>query len=901
MITFVNSSNSGIYGARFAKATLLLQSYDEMSSDSAISTLEEYFLYLKELANHDVYYTMLPIDEDTFDIDANTRKIAIPESFAKNGIGVQGDEIAEIVYFTIDRFFDATDLNEESMNIAIQWEAADGTAGVSKEFIRDVTSLPGKIIFGWPLVSQITSVPGNIKFSVRFYKVDTKTDSNGISYEYLSYNFNTLTATVKINSSLDYKLYGDDKLSVIDSKAAIVNRIVDSTLTDVAIPEPEVPTWRLNLATRDVVESGIHSQEEVDISAFLDEDGDTDAQKNVKKILRNRYLEKDLYLIGSTTANGVVYDLYGYPLEAYATSNDGGVISYDWGQIDLDEFNVLQSLNRNLDAIPSVECKTDSNVAAKVGTTGSVIQEDSYFQVYLQNDNLVEGALTLNINAQGEKPIYIAGEASSAANALSLESGLYLVYFHDNKYFFGVHGSLSKNVIVNSSHYTVTEDTETNPAKIYYQAIYNYSGTDVVGLKGYEPFSPTTTYAITNGQVDVNGTLTTLYEKHSSALAISAGMYHVIVKNRRLGKAATEDSYEVYVPMPFAPEINEAKSLDEITYTNDQFYRTSTFKMVNDEAGVTEDNSMVHVLLDSNGHANLVTNAESPEFATEKANNIVIMNAEFADVGNFDLTTDEGYADAIAAAQAAHVDLWLTPGAELSYQWYHKPDAGLPVGVGEATDALRAAAGKDALQDENALCTVDEATGRLKIESSADAQSYAIPDANAAVYALSVAEPENYDQIFYVKDINNRNRASTALFAKPYRVTPAPMKPVLHDSISINVNVNEPTDGSEPNLITVYSANVYEGTPYTVGIIPDASIQSDGYTYQWVKFTAAPDEVTHNYGELEGEGADVIVEGATSNSLNLANVGSGYYYCIVTNHLNGVTNSIRTQMYVKAN
>ena len=43
MITFVDSSNSGIYGARFAKATLLLQSYDEMSSDSAISTLEEYF------------------------------------------------------------------------------------------------------------------------------------------------------------------------------------------------------------------------------------------------------------------------------------------------------------------------------------------------------------------------------------------------------------------------------------------------------------------------------------------------------------------------------------------------------------------------------------------------------------------------------------------------------------------------------------------------------------------------------------------------------------------------------------------------------------------------------------------------------------------------------------------
>lgn len=899
MITFVNSSNSGIYGARFAKATLLLQSYDEMSSDSAISTLEEYFLYLKELANHDVYYTMLPIDEDTFDIDANTRKISIPESFAKNGIGVQGDEIAEIVYFTIDRFFDATDLNEESMNIAIQWEAADGTAGVSKEFIRDVTSLPGKIIFGWPLVSQITSVPGNIKFSVRFYKVDTKTDSNGISYEYLSYNFNTLTATVKINSSLDYKLYGDDKLSVIDSKAAIVNRIVDSTLTDVAIPDPEAPVWHINLATRDTLTNGVHGQQEVDISAFADADGDSDEVKAKKAILRDRYLVKDLYLVGSTTANGIVYNLYGYPLEAYATSNDGGVISYDWGQIDLDEFNVLQSLNRNLDTIPSVECKTDSNVAAKIGTTGSVIQEDSYFQVYLQNDNLVEGALTLNINAQGEKPIYIAGEASSASNATFLESGLYLVYFHDNKYYFGVHGSLSNSVIVNNSYYTVTKDTETSPSKIYYQAIYNYSGTDVVGLKGYEPFSPTTTYEIVDGKVTINGTQTTLYEKHSSALAIAAGMYHVIVKNRRLGKAATEDSYEVYVPMPHLPVINEAKSNDTISYTNDANYRTSSFKMVNDEAGVTEDNEVVHVLLDATGTARLVTNAESPEFATEKANNIIIMQEELS--GSFDFSDDEGYELALAAAAEQNIDLWPTPGVTLSYQWYHKNDAGLPVGIGAETDTLRAAAGKAPLQNENALCSVDEATGRLKIESSADAQTYAIPDATEAVYELAVADPEDYDQIFYVKDINNRNRASTALFAKPYRVTPAPKKPVLYDSISIDVNINEPADGSEPNLITVYSANVYGGTPYTVGIIPDESVQTDGYTYQWVKFTASADETTHNYGELEGEGADVIVEGATTNSLNLSTVDSGYYYCIVTNHLNGVTNSIRTQMYVKAN
>ena len=43
----------------------------------------------------------------------------MPENFAKYGVGVQGDEIAEILYFSIDRFFDAIDLAEKE--ILIQW------------------------------------------------------------------------------------------------------------------------------------------------------------------------------------------------------------------------------------------------------------------------------------------------------------------------------------------------------------------------------------------------------------------------------------------------------------------------------------------------------------------------------------------------------------------------------------------------------------------------------------------------------------------------------------------------------------------------------------------------------------------------------------------------------------
>ena len=90
------------------------------------------------------------MDEETFDIDANSRTITVPPSF-KHGVGVKGDQVAEIIYFKIDRYFDATDLNTQ--NIYIEWENAKGEQGLSKEYVRDITTDPDHIIFGWPLAS----------------------------------------------------------------------------------------------------------------------------------------------------------------------------------------------------------------------------------------------------------------------------------------------------------------------------------------------------------------------------------------------------------------------------------------------------------------------------------------------------------------------------------------------------------------------------------------------------------------------------------------------------------------------------------------------------------------------------------------------------------------------------
>lgn len=77
-----------------------------------ITTLEEYFSWIRNLGTINKKYTVLPLDEDHFEINANTRAINIPASFKKNGVAVQGDDLAEVLYFKIDRYFDYMDLDK---------------------------------------------------------------------------------------------------------------------------------------------------------------------------------------------------------------------------------------------------------------------------------------------------------------------------------------------------------------------------------------------------------------------------------------------------------------------------------------------------------------------------------------------------------------------------------------------------------------------------------------------------------------------------------------------------------------------------------------------------------------------------------------------------------------------
>jgi len=166
-------------------------------ADGAINTLDDYYSKLNELIalarenNNYQHFLRLPLDEPTFDIDANSRVITVPAEFKKNGLSVKNDEIAEIVYFTIDRYYDTIDLYSPDINIIIQWEGApdakkESLSGLSAALFRDCIRIDGneKVIFGWAIDGRITKNAGTIKFAVHFYMLDAENK--------FSFNLNTL-------------------------------------------------------------------------------------------------------------------------------------------------------------------------------------------------------------------------------------------------------------------------------------------------------------------------------------------------------------------------------------------------------------------------------------------------------------------------------------------------------------------------------------------------------------------------------------------------------------------------------------------------------------------------------------------------------------------------------------
>ena len=228
----ITNSNSENYTSLFSQAS------EALDTPVAISSLQDYYEVLKVLAGKNPVFLRIPLDEETFDIDLNKRKISVPSSFAENGIGVKGDELAEAIYFKSDRYFDSQDLADT--DIFIEWQVGK-TKGISKAFCIDKDTYQDKIVFGWAITAKMTEGGGNIlTFAPRFIVQRTNLDDE----QEIVYSLGTKPQTININ----------DTLNLIKEKDIVVDETDTSTIIDSIVGGDEGITklyWRRDILKHD--------------------------------------------------------------------------------------------------------------------------------------------------------------------------------------------------------------------------------------------------------------------------------------------------------------------------------------------------------------------------------------------------------------------------------------------------------------------------------------------------------------------------------------------------------------------------------------------------------------------------------------------------------------------------
>lgn len=252
MIVKINNENSSAYKAWFSEITDAFKNSGNPDVENiVIDTLEAYYAHIEEIARLSGKYLRMPVnnddtnntDEDFLLINNNTREISVKEtSFAKNGIAVEADHLAEIVYFKVDRYFDRMDLAQNKMNIEIRWSLLNSKRqtvkyGSSKALFIDAESYPGEVVFGWAVSRDMCSEAGSLSFSVCFYMSTNEdgTENTGLR----DYSLNTQIASLPVKAGIgipDVKAQDDNENNIFKS-------LFDSVYTDKSITPLDQPTF----------------------------------------------------------------------------------------------------------------------------------------------------------------------------------------------------------------------------------------------------------------------------------------------------------------------------------------------------------------------------------------------------------------------------------------------------------------------------------------------------------------------------------------------------------------------------------------------------------------------------------------------------------------------------------
>lgn len=244
MIVQINKDNSSDYNGWFSEITDAFKNSGKPEiKNIVIDTLEAYYAHIEEIArNFGGKFLRMPVDEDFLLINNNTREISVNKtSFAKNGIAVEADHLAEIVYFKVDRYFDRMDLAQNKMNIEIRWSLLNSKRqtvkyGSSKALFIDAESYPGEVVFGWAVSRDMCSEAGSLAFSVCFYIGENKAaEEIGLR----DYSLNTQIASLPVKAGIGITNVKEQ----VDSQNDIFKALFNSVYTDKSIMPLDQPVF----------------------------------------------------------------------------------------------------------------------------------------------------------------------------------------------------------------------------------------------------------------------------------------------------------------------------------------------------------------------------------------------------------------------------------------------------------------------------------------------------------------------------------------------------------------------------------------------------------------------------------------------------------------------------------
>ena len=253
MIVKVNAENQSKYINIFEEAFNFLKAtgeYPELTTSTAdrFMNLNEYYHYMAEFFNRQAYkYVLLPRDETPFEIDLDARTVKVPSSFSKCA-SVQKDQIAELVIFSADRFFDYMDL--ANALIYVQWITPEDKKnnipekiGATRIKMIDLETEPGKIRFAWPLTDEVTAVAGNVKFSVRFFRLANGAEPNANNAGDVVYSLNTIENVIPIRAALQPDLTIFSAVERPIDESLFKDAVVNSNYSNTGLTPPTNPVF----------------------------------------------------------------------------------------------------------------------------------------------------------------------------------------------------------------------------------------------------------------------------------------------------------------------------------------------------------------------------------------------------------------------------------------------------------------------------------------------------------------------------------------------------------------------------------------------------------------------------------------------------------------------------------